>query len=77
MYAPKSVESSAMPFGDDFATDFEEYMKLLLTRKSPVNFFNPDYKLYPNFEEVVSEGILLRQKLTSGDCIYKPAYFYA
>lgn len=39
---------------------------------TPVDFFDPNYKLYPFAKDVN----FLHAKLKAGDCIYVPAYFY-
>jgi hypothetical protein len=39
---------------------------------SPVDFFDPDYKLFPFARNVK----FLEAELKAGDCMYVPAYFY-
>lgn len=39
---------------------------------TPLDFFNPDIKLYPFAREVN----FLYAKLKAGDCMFVPAYFY-
>jgi len=39
---------------------------------SPVNFFMPDIKKYPNFMEVEREFI----NLSTGDCAFIPAFYH-
>ena len=40
---------------------------------SPVNFFEPDYSIYPLFEDIDRKYTVL---LHEGDCLYVPAYYY-
>jgi hypothetical protein len=40
---------------------------------SPVNFFEPDYQLYPLFEDIDRKYTVL---LHEGDCMYVPAFYY-
>jgi hypothetical protein len=40
---------------------------------SPVNFFEPDYSVYPLFEDVERKYTVL---LHDGDCLFIPAYYF-
>lgn len=45
----------------------------MLETCSPVNFFEPDYSVYPLFEDIDRKYTVL---LHEGDCLYVPAYYY-
>ena len=40
---------------------------------SPVNFFAPDYRLYPLFAEIERRYTVI---LNPGDCIYIPSFYF-
>ena len=40
--------------------------------QSPLNFFDVDYKKYPN----AKEAYFMDATLSAGDCLYVPAYYY-
>jgi hypothetical protein len=40
--------------------------------ETPIDFFSPDFKVYPFAKEVK----FLYVKLKAGDCVYVPAYYY-
>jgi hypothetical protein len=41
--------------------------------ESPVNFFDPDYQLYPLFGEIERRYTVL---LHDGDCVFIPAFYF-
>jgi hypothetical protein len=51
----------------------EPKVEKLFEYQSPVNFFEPDLEVYPNFEEIERKYTVL---LHEGDCIFIPAFYY-
>ena len=51
----------------------EQVAKHLEPNQSPVNFFDPDYTMYPYFADVGQKYTVL---LHEGDCVYLPSFYF-
>jgi hypothetical protein len=57
----------------DAKTPAEPQKEKCEINESPVNFFEPDYSLYPLFEDIDRKYTVL---LHEGDCVYIPAFYF-